>query len=118
MYLLKNIYSGESGLDDDAYVLKQMKKQPGDLASNIRHFLDNPKQYQQDEPVTPPQALAMLLDIGLTEEDYRKLCLLINKNRRLLPPLHTLRREKKKCHPLNISPPSDTDIWVGNLFIA
>ncbi len=61
---MKNIYSGESGLDDDAYVLKQMKKQPGDLASNIRHFLENPKQYQQDDPVTPAQALAMLLDIG------------------------------------------------------
>ena len=56
-----------------------MKKQPGDLAANIRHFLENPKQYQQDQPVTPAQALALLLDIGLSEEDYGKLCLIINK---------------------------------------
>ena len=66
---MKKICSGESGLDDDAYVLKQMKKQPGDLAANIRHFLENPKQYQQDQPVTLAEALALLLDIGLSIEN-------------------------------------------------
>ena len=102
----------DAGLNDDAFVLKKIKKEPGDVATKLRHFIENPKLYEQDEPLSPAEALALLLDVGLSEQDYIKLSNAINKTRRILPPIYRVRAEKAKCRPDGISPPSDVDIQV------
>ena len=53
----------EAGLEDDAFVVKQLKKIPGELAAKLRPAIENPELLEQNEPLSPAQALAMLLDI-------------------------------------------------------
>ena len=87
----------EAGLEDDAYVVKQL--QP----------------LEQNEPLSPDQALAMLLDVGLSEEDYNKMCKIINTTHRILPPLYTIRKEKIKAHPDGIEVIDDVEVKVGSI---
>ena len=78
----------EAGLEDDAFVVKQLKKIPGELAAKLRPAIENPELLEQNEPLSPAQALAMLLDIRLSEEDYNKMCKIFNTTHRILPPLY------------------------------
>ena len=105
-----------AGLKDDAFVLKAMKKSPWDLATKLKEVIENPEKFEKNEPISPAQALAMVLDVGLSEEDYNKLCKIINSdNYRILPPLYTIRKEKVKAHPDGIQVFEDVEVRVGFL---
>ena len=105
-----------AGLEDDAFVLKEMKKRPGELASKLKEVIKNPEVFEKDDPISPAQALAMVLDIGLSEEDYNKLCKIINSdNHRILPSLYTIRKEKIKAHLDGIQVFEDVEVRVGFL---
>ena len=108
----------EAGLEDDAYVVKQLQKNPGELAAKLRPAIENPELLEHNEPLSPAQALAMLLDIGLSEEDYNKMCKIFNTTHRILPPLYTIRKEKLRTHPDGIEVIDDVEVKVGlNLYL-
>ena len=48
------------------------------------------------------EALALILDVGLSKIDYEKNCKLVNKTKRILPPYYTLEAEKLNCRPPGI----------------
>ena len=103
----------EAGLEDDAFVIKQLKNNPSELAAKLRPAIENPDLLEQNEPLSPAQALAMLLDVGLSEEDYNKMCKIFNTTHRILPPLYTIRKEKHKAHPDGIEVIDDVEVKVG-----
>ena len=108
----------EAGLEDDAYVVKQLQKNPGELAAKLRPAIENPELLEHNEPLSPAQALAMLLDIGLSEEDYNKMCKIFNTTHRILPPLYTIRKEKLRAHPDGIEVIDDVEVKVGSIVIV
>ena len=110
------IKSKAAGLEDDAFVLKAMKKSPGDIATKLKEVITNPEKFEKNDPISPAQALAMVLDVGLSEEDYNKLCKIINsENYRILPPLYTIRKDEIKAHPDGIQVFDDVEVRVGFL---
>ena len=82
----------------------------------MKEVITNPEKFEKNDPISPAQALAMVLDVGLSEEDYNKLCKIINsENYRILPPLYTIRKEKVKAHPDGIQVFEDVEVRVGFL---
>ena len=92
-----------------------MKKRPGELAAKLRPIVQN-NLFDRPQPLSPAEALALLLDIGLSEEDYTKLSKELNSKIgcQILPPLYAIRGEKCKCHPEGIQV-NDHEVMVGPL---
>ena len=92
-----------------------MKKRPGELAAKLKPVIEN-SLFEATKPLSLAEALALLLDIGLSEEDYLKLSKEINSKTgcQILPPMYAIRGEKCKCHPEGIQV-NDHEVKVGTL---
>ena len=55
----------DAGYEDDAYVLTQIRRNPGEHGSKLKDVIQNPSLYETIEPLGYAEALALLLDLGL-----------------------------------------------------